>query len=56
MKFIVERRHDTHSTIYCTQFRRGYWHQRLGGSVHADAIIDRIVHRAIWFETGAMNM
>lgn len=59
LKFIfelIERRHDTHSTIYCTQFRKGDWHQRLGGSVHADAIMDRIAHRALWFETGTMNM
>lgn len=53
---LIERRYDTHSTIYCTQFRRGDWHQRLGGGVHADAIMDRIVHNAVWFETGKLNM
>lgn len=53
---IIERRHDAHSTIYCTQFRRGDWHQRLGSGVHADAIMDRIVHNAVWFETGSLNM
>lgn len=42
--------------IYCTQFRKEDWHHRLGGGIHADAIMDRIVHRAVWFETGEMNM
>ena len=35
---IIERRYDSGSTIYCTQFRKSDWHQRLGGGVHADAI------------------
>ena len=32
------------------------WHQRLGGGVHADAIMDRIVHNTIWIDTGNHNM
>lgn len=53
---LLERRYDSRSTIYCTQFRKEDWHHRLGGGIHADAIMDRIVHRAVWFETGEMNM
>jgi len=53
---LIERRHDTSSTIFCTQFRKEDWHGRLGGGVHADAIMDRIVHNAIWIETGTLNM
>lgn len=53
---IIERRHDTASTIFCTQFKQGEWHGKLGGGVHADAIMDRIVHNAVWLETGAVNM
>ncbi len=53
---LIERRHDQASTIFCTQFRKEDWHNRLGGGVHADAIMDRIVHNAIWIETGSMNM
>jgi DNA replication protein DnaC len=53
---LIERRHDTSSTIFCTQYRQKDWHARLGGGVHADAIMDRIVHNAVWFETGTMNM
>ena len=32
------------------------WFDRLGGGVHADTILDRIVHNAIFVETGSMNM
>lgn len=52
----VERRHDSTSTIFCTQYRQTDWHARLGGGIHADAILDRIVHNAVWVETGDMNM
>ena len=53
---LIERRHDSTSTIFCTQYRKEDWHARLGGGVHADAIMDRIVHNAVWVETGSMNM
>ena len=53
---IIERRYDSGSTIYCTQFRKSDWHQRLGDGVHADAIMDRIVHNAVWYDTGQLNM
>jgi DNA replication protein DnaC len=53
---LVERRHDGTSTIFCTQYRREDWHARLGGGVHADAIMDRIIHNSVWVETGIMNM
>ena len=53
---LIERRHDSTSTIFCTQFRKEDWHARLGGGVHADAIMDRIVHNAVWIEAGNINM
>lgn len=53
---LIERRHDTTSTIFCTQYKKEDWHSRLGGGVHADAIMDRIVHNAIWIYTGNLNM
>lgn len=53
---IVERRYDSGSTIYCTQFRKSDWHNQLGGGVHADAIMDRIIHNAVWFDSGKLNM
>jgi DNA replication protein DnaC len=53
---LIERRHDAASTIFCTQYRKADWHARLGGGIHADAIMDRIVHNAVWIETGDINM
>lgn len=53
---LLERRYDTVSTVFCTQYAQKDWHGRLGGDVHADAIMDRIVHRTIWVETGTSNM
>ena len=53
---LLERRYDITSTVFCTQYTKKDWHQRLGSGVHADAIMDRIVHRTIWIETGGTNM
>ena len=53
---LIERRHDSFATIFCTQYRKDDWHSRLGGGIHADAIMDRIVHNAFWIETGSLNM
>ena len=53
---LIERRHETTSTIFCTQFKKEDWHTRLGGGVHADAMMDRIVHNAVWIFTGNLNM
>jgi DNA replication protein DnaC len=53
---LIERRHDVASIIFCTQYRKADWHARLGGGIHADAIMDRIVHNAVWIETGDLNM
>ena len=53
---LLERRHDSVSTVFCTQYAKKDWHQRLGGGVHADAIMDRIVHTTTWITTGDMNM
>lgn len=53
---LIERRHDNSSTVFCTQFKKEDWHARLGGGVHADAMMDRIVHNAAWMFTGNLNM
>jgi DNA replication protein DnaC len=53
---LIERRHDSAATIFCTQYKQNDWHTRIGGGVHADAIMDRIIHNAIWVETGSVNM
>lgn len=53
---LLERRYDATPTVFCTQYAKKDWHQRLGSGVHADAIMDRIVHNTIWITTGEMNM
>lgn len=53
---LLERRYDSASTVFCTQYAKKDWRQRLGSDVHADAIMDRVVHNTIWIETGSINM
>ena len=54
---LLERMYDTASTVFCTQYAKKDWHQRLGSAVHADAIMNRIVHNnTIWVDTSNHNM
>ncbi|WP_026548707.1 ATP-binding protein, partial [Arthrobacter sp. Br18] len=53
---LMERRYGETSTVFCTQYQQKDWHQRLGSGVHADAIMDRIIHNTVWVETGNYNM
>jgi DNA replication protein DnaC len=41
---IIEARHRFSSTIFCSQFKPGGWHENIGQDTLADAILDRIVH------------
>jgi len=43
---IVESRYKKGSIIFCSQVDVGGWHQNLGESVVADAILDRIAHES----------
>ena len=43
---LIDRRHKTASTIYCTQLQPGQWHDRMEEKILADAIIDRITTNA----------
>lgn len=53
---LFEQRYDKSSTIFVSQYKIEDWHSRLGGSLHADAIMDRIVHNSITIESGNTNM
>ncbi|WP_182357226.1 ATP-binding protein [Tomitella gaofuii] len=53
---LLERRYDPGGAVFCTQYAKKDWHARLGGGVHADAIMDRIVHNTVWIDTGSQNM
>lgn len=41
---IIEARHRSASTIFCSQFAPAGWHAKLGEDTLADAILDRIIH------------
>ena len=53
---LIEQRYDTGSIIFCTQYRQEDWLDRLGSNVHAEAILDRIIHNATWITMGNRNM
>lgn len=53
---LMELRYDTVSTAFATQLATKEWRRQLGGDTIADAILDRIVHNAIWINTGEYNM
>jgi DNA replication protein DnaC len=53
---LIKRRYIEGSTVFCTQYRTEDWHARLGGGIHADAIIDRIIHNSIKVYAGDVNM
>lgn len=53
---LMELRYGESSTIFCTQYHQKDWHARLGGGVHADAILDRVVHNCVHVNAGDLNM
>jgi DNA replication protein DnaC len=50
---IIEDRHQTHSTIIASQLPIEKWHDVIGESTVADAIMDRLVHTAHRIEISA---
>lgn len=54
---IIEARHQTTSTIFCSQFNTPGWHQKIGEDTLADAILDRIIHDSYRiFVKGSVSM
>jgi len=43
---LIDRRHRTGSTIYCSQLPPEHWHERVEEKILADSIIDRITTNA----------
>ena len=43
---VIEDRHGTASTIVTTQLPIDHWHENIGDTTVADAILDRLVHNA----------
>jgi len=47
---LIEDRHNNKSTIFTSQMPVNVWHELLSEKTIADAILDRIVHSAHYFE------
>ena len=43
---IIESRHQTCSTIFCSQLSPAGWREMIGAGAIAEAVLDRIVHNA----------
>jgi DNA replication protein DnaC len=43
---IIEARHTVRSTMLCSQYSPGGWHEKLGQGAIADAVIDRLVYNS----------
>lgn len=44
---LMERRYRKYATILCSQIAKDGWHERFGGSIVADSIMDRILAKSI---------
>lgn len=54
---IIEKRDNTHSTIYCSQYDIPEWYDRLGNvQVIVESILNRIVHSTVKVYCGNYNM
>lgn len=53
---IIEDRHDKHSTIITSQLPVVKWHEIIGDSTIADAIMDRLVHSSHRIELAGGSM
>uniref|UniRef100_A0A7C9JSE8 Uncharacterized protein n=1 Tax=Muribaculaceae bacterium Z82 TaxID=2304548 RepID=A0A7C9JSE8_9BACT len=49
-------RYAAKSTVLCTQCTPTEWHDRLGGGVRADAMVDLLVHGAVRIDLGDVNV
>ncbi len=47
---VLEDRTETGSTIMTSQLPTGHWHEQIGDPTLADAILDRILHKAYKIE------
>ena len=53
---IIDARYDTKSTLIASQLPLENWYEMIGESTHADAILDRLVHRSIKIELKGDSM
>ncbi len=53
---IIDARHDQGSMILMSQLPISKWHELIGEATYADAIMDRLIHRAQRFELTGESM
>jgi DNA replication protein DnaC len=53
---LIDGRYDHHSTLIISQLPITSWYEMIGESTHADAILDRLVHRSIKIELEGESM
>jgi DNA replication protein DnaC len=53
---VIDDRHDRAATVLATQIPVANWHRSIGDATYADAILDRIVHRALRVELTGESM
>lgn len=53
---IIDARHDQSSMILMSQLPVSKWHELIGEATYADAILDRLIHRAQRFELKGESM
>jgi DNA replication protein DnaC len=53
---LIDGRYDHHSTLIISQLPINNWYEMIGESTHADAILDRLVHRSIKIELQGESM
>ena len=47
---VIDDRHDRAATVLVTQIPVSDWYRPIGDATYADAILDRVVHRALRIE------
>jgi DNA replication protein DnaC len=53
---LIDGRYDHHSIVIISQLPVNNWYEMIGESTHADAILDRLVHRSIKMELQGESM
>ncbi|WP_435234394.1 IS21-like element helper ATPase IstB [Psychromonas sp. PT13] len=53
---LIDGRYDHHATLIISQLPISNWYEMIGESTHADAILDRLVHRSIKIELEGESM
>jgi len=53
---VIDDRHDRAATVLATQIPVANWHRSIGDATYADAILDRVVHRALRIELTGESM